>query len=370
MRVLLAGNLPHDRANGRRAALRAGLECAAADCVPLSDLPLRLAREPAAQLVVVFWDSEPEAAARAIRAAADRTRQPVYAVAAGAPEPAAASGAAGVWAPDRLHEELMATADALRRSGWVEETRGRVIAVTGVQAGTGATTVAAGLAFALAAGKNGAVCLAELGSGCPALALNLNLELRHTVADLIRAHDRVDVSMIREAAVRHPDGVDVLAYGRDALAPEPFAPTTGRDFHVLLRSAYDWSVADAGHGTGPEAEAVLGPADAVVVVTRLDPPGLHQTRRFTLALIERGVPVDAITVAANRYGQSGLVHWQKAEEVLKTKVAAWLPDDAAAVNKALRDAKPLAAVARGSKLTRELAKLAAELRTRLAAPAA
>src|SRR5262249_31928911 len=143
MRVLLAGELPKDRELGRRAALRIGLDCAAADCVSLSDLRLRLAREPAAHMVVVFLDPNPDAAAQAIKWAADQTRQPIYAVTAHddavAGESAKAAGATDVWKLDDVREGLLTSSEGLRRDGRTPERRGRVIAVTAAQPGVGVT---------------------------------------------------------------------------------------------------------------------------------------------------------------------------------------------------------------------------------------
>ena len=107
----------------------------------------------------------------------------------------------------------------------------------------------------------------------------------------------------------------------------------------------------------------------LLLVTRLDRPGLRLTRRYVVELAERGVPVEEVVMVANRYGQSGLVNWQKAEEALRAKVAAWLPDDPGSVNAALRSAKPLTEAAPRSKLTREFARIATDLRKRFA-PAA
>jgi Flp pilus assembly CpaE family ATPase len=316
------------------------------------------------QLVVVFWDSEPEAA-RAIRAAAEQTRQPIYAVSGAGvtPELASSLGATGVLSSERLQEDLVQTVDTLRRTKQVPDNHGRFVAVAAAQEGSGVTTVATGLAFGLA-GKD-SVLLTEFGSGTPALALNLDLNPRHSLPDLLRASDRGDVSMVREAVAQHPGGVAVLGYAPESLTPEPIPANVSRDLQVLFRSAFAWSVVDAGSGLTPTALDLFGYADALVLVTRLDPPALRLTRRYVLALADRGVPVDAVTVVANRYDQPGLVPWAKAEQVLRTKVAAWLPDDANAVNRALRDGKPLTEVARRARLTRELSKLADAIRARL-----
>jgi pilus assembly protein CpaE len=368
MRVLLAGDRSQDRDQCRRAALRIGLDCTAADCVSLADLRLRLSREPAVHLVVVFLDPDPAAGARAITAAKAQTRQPIFAVASSDAEAvgqsARAAGATGVWTPDRIREGLLSSTEEIRRDGSSPERRGRVIAVTSAQPGVGVTTVATGLAFSLA-GK-ASVSLAELGTAVPELALNLDLAPKHSLADLIRAHDRMDASMIRDTAVKHDAGVEVLAYLPETLAAEPLSAASGRDIQILLRHMYNWVVLDAGPRHGIENEELIRHADLVVAVTRLDPASLRLTRKYAQTLVANGVPAANLVLVGNRYGQPGLVPWQKAEEVLRTKVEAWLPDDPKSVNRALTAGRPLVQSAKWSKLTRQFAKLAADLQTKLA----
>lgn len=369
MRVLLAGDRPQDRDLGRRAALRSGLECAASDSVPLADLRLRLAREPAVHLVVVCVESDATSAAKAIQAAADQG-QPVYAVVAAecaeAQEAAWAAGAVAVWTPDRMREELLNAAEELRRGGKTPDRRGRVIAVIAAQPGTGATTVATGMAFGLADKKSPAL-LAELGAGVPELALDLDLAPKHSLAELIQASDRMDAGMLRGTAVSHAAGVDVLAYPSETRVAEVLGAGVARDFQILMRSVYPWTIVDAGHPHAAGVSEMVLHSDSVVVVTRLDPPSLRLTRRYVQVLTAGGVADANIVVVANRYGQAGQVPWKKAEEALQVKVKAWLPDDSRSVNKALSDGKPITQVASRSSLAKELRKLAIELATRLAA---
>lgn len=365
MRVVFAGDRPQDRDDGRRAALRTGLDCAATDCVALADLRLRLSREPQVHLVVVYLGDNPAASVPLVRAAVENLSQPVFAVGSVPDESVFAPlGFAGVWHSDGLREGLLTATNHIRTSGRSSGAPGRVVAVVSVQPGAGVTTVASGLAFALP--NPDTISLIELVTGAPELALDLDLVPRYSVAELIRESARVDVSMVRGAAVAHKSGVSVVAYAPDTISPEVVTPAFARDLSILLRAAFAWSVVDAGHGIGPGNLALLTHADVVVVVTRLDPPGLRLTRRFVVALAEGGVPVEGVVVVANRYGQPGLVPWKKAEEALRTKVRAWLPDDPGAVNAALRDARPLAEAARRSRLVRELRTLAEELRTALA----
>jgi pilus assembly protein CpaE len=367
MRVMFAGDRGHDRDEGRRAALRAGLECTATDCVPLADIRLRLAREPEPHIIVVDLGDHPEAAAASVRAAVEGVKQPVFAVVHGRPASsldAAALGVRAVWEPTAVREGLLAAANLLRKMGQVPDTRGRVVVVAAAHPGAGVTTVASGLAFALAQAKAGTVALVELTNATPEVALNLDLQPTYCFGDLIRESDRADVSMLRHAAVPHAAGVAVLAYSPETLVPEEVTPGLARDFHILLRSGFAWSVVDAGFGISPGTVALLAEADSAVIVTRLDPASLRLTRRYLARLAEREVPVEHVLVVANRYNQSGLVHWKKAEEALRRKVAAWLPDNPAAINAALRVGQPLVSATPRCGVHRQLKELVATLKKR------
>ena len=268
-----------------------------------------------------------------------------------------------MWSVEGLRDGLLSSSEEIRLNGRSPEARGRVIAVTAAQAGVGVTTISSGIAFGLA-GK-ASVVLAELGSGVPELALDLDIAPKHSLAELIRSSDRMDPSMIRDAAVKHEAGVDILAYLPETLAPESIDAATARDFQILLRNIYQWVVLDAGPRHGIDSEELVRHADLVVVATRLDPASLRLSRKYLHTLLTNGLSADNVLLVANRYGQSGLVSWQKAEEVLKSKIEQWLPDDPRSVNGSLTSGRPLVQAARWSKLTRELNKLATVIRTRL-----
>lgn len=367
MRVLIVGDRAEDRDQCRRTARGLGLDCAAADTVPLADVRLRLARAPAVHCVLVLAEPDHLAAARAIRDTGHEYG-PVVAVTAaadaGVEKLARDAGATDVWTITQVREGLLRAAEDARRAGSADYRRGRVIAVASAHPGAGVTTVASGLAFGLAG--NGSVLLTEIGLGSPELALALDVTPPHSLVELLRRGDGMDASMIRNAAAHHPAGVDILAYLPDTLTTETLTAATARAFEILVRTGYDWVVLDTGHPQGDGTGTLLRQADVIVLVTRLDAPSLRRTRQYLRELQDSGVPAEAIEVVANRYGQNGLVPWRKAQEALKTTVNVWLPDDPKLVNQALTDGRPLIQTGPRSRLTRDLGALATTLRGRLA----
>jgi pilus assembly protein CpaE len=356
MRAVIAADGSYDRDQYRVAALGAGLDCQANDCVPVAELPERLKREPVADLVLVGLAGDAALTAIAQVAAVAR----VVPVAVGPVRDAELvrratdAGARRYLDEDQLPEQLAEALESLGREGVVNLRRGKVIAVTSALPGSGVTTIAGGLAFALAAEKVGTVGLAEPGTGVPQLALNLNLKPTHGLNELVRLTQRADASMVKGAAVDHPSGVSVIAYPPETLAPEPVGADQAHRLFPVLRAAYDWVVLDLGHGMTDGNEVFLSRADRVIVVTRQDVPAVRLTRKFLKAVAV--TPDDRLILLANRYGQAGHLAWKVVEESLNRPVREWVPDDPAGVNAAVAAGQPLAA--RGSSVHKCLVKLA------------
>jgi pilus assembly protein CpaE len=369
MRAVIAAERPTDREKYRVAALGVGLECRANDCVPATELQARLAREPAADLVLVAMSDPADAPLAALGHASMVARTVALAVGpvsdAVLIHKASGAGARRYLDEDRLQEQLTAALDSLSKEGAVTLRRGKVIAVCSAQPGSGVTTTAAALAFALAAEKKGSVALAEPGTGVPELALDLNATPANGLDQLLRLSERADASMARAAAVEHPAGVAVLAYPAETLVPEYVTAEQAKRLVTVLRAGYDWVVLDLGHGLTDGNVEFVHHADRVVVVTRQDVPAVRLTRRFLKGLAI--APAERLVLLANRYGQAGHLAWKKVEDALKVPVKEWLPDDPSGVNAALTAGEPVAVAARGSGLNKAAGKLVKALTAELTA---
>jgi pilus assembly protein CpaE len=364
MRVVVASENAGQREQLRPQLLGAGLECGGADCVPYSELEARLAHA-GADLVVVHIGADPASAWPIIAKTAARVAAPVLAVGPTSDAQfviqALRGGAREYLDEGKLREDLPTALEKLRQSGAIKFKVGRTLAVTAVCPGSGVTTVAVNLAFALADTNPKQVVLAELATDVPSLALSLDLQPRHSAAELVRDWSRTDATMLRQSLAEHAAGVQVLAHAPETLSAAPVEPPAMRHLALLLRTLFDWTVLDLGHSAHAAAVEAMQLAEAVVVVTRLDVPALRLTRRYLNVLVDRGIVKERLRPVANFYGQRHQLGWKQAQDSLGMPIAAWLPDDPASLNQALNQGKPVVQMARGAKLSKKIHELAQQL---------
>ena len=361
MRVLVTGERQSDRDTARQVALGLGLECGAEDAVPLTEARGHLGSPAERGMVLVDVGANPDPALGVVNDLAS-IGSLVYAVGpvtdAQLLHRALNAGARGYLNRSELREELSRAVDGLQKAGVISLKHGIAIAVVGAQAGVGVTTIATGLAFALAKETGGSVGLAELTPTVPALGLNLDLAKLHSIGDMLRMPDRLDATLIRNAATKHPDGISVLGYPAEETRPEVLSTGAARSLRMLLRMVYDYSVLDLGLGNDPGAVDLLRSSDVVVVVVRPDVPNIRLARRLIRRLTNDGVPTARQKYVINRYNMASALGSAKVEEGLAGPVAVWMPDDSGSVTKALNVGRPVTSVAAWSRLTRRFRDLA------------
>ena len=300
MRVVIATDRSNDRETFRKASLSLGMECEAADCLSLDDLRIRLTKQPQADLTLVGVQPGANESLHAIEGATQQSKVPILAVGplsdAQFIRQAQRAGAREYLDQEQLRDELSNAVEKLRTSGAVEFRQGRTIAVTSAHAGTGVSTIASGLAFGYAGASRGPVVLAELGVATPDLSLTLGLEPGHSPGDLVREPERLDVSMLRRALVSHAAGVELLGYQQGVLKATEIQPQPMRHLVALLRAVSDILVLDLGGGFTPGTLEALKLADSVLVVVRLDVPGVRLAHEHLKAIKEAGLAQDAIKV--------------------------------------------------------------------------
>lgn len=367
MQVVLASESPQQREQVRRTVLGVGLRCESADCVDFAGLPLRLARGNV-DLVLVGMEQGRKRALPAIAEALRYSDRPILAIGPATNTERVVevlrSGAREYLDQEHVQDELIDAIDRLRRAGVVENRQGKVVGLLSATAGTGVTTLSAGLAFALAQQKAGEVLLAEVGSGSPEFALQLNLQPSYTLRMLLRDWDRVDATVLRQTLVGHPLGVQVLCAHTTGLTPPAVPAATMRQLLALSRNLFDHGVFDLGHGLTEAAVESLQHLDEVYLVTRLEVPALSLTKRLINVLTQQhNVPPERLQLVGNRGNQRGQLTRRQVEEILGYQLLGVVADEPATAIQAQNEGRALQEVAPRGKMCRTLAEMAKRLAT-------
>lgn len=367
MRMIVAQERVEPNGAARQAALGLGMQCDAADCVTLADLPWRLAQGNA-DVVLVILNDKGEETLELVRQSS-LCRIPILAAGPTTDAPyilkTMRAGVRAFLDANQLTSDLGSAVEQLKLAGTLQDNKqGLLLACCAALPGVGCSTVAINTAFALRESHpQEAIALLEAGGGVPSIAMSLDMEPTHPIGSLAEHWQRLDVLMLHQAMAKHALGVDVLAHRPELLNVPPIPRALQRAILGLVKVAYGYAVADLGHDF--VSDSALALADRVVVVTRLDIPALRLTRRFITKLQSEGCSIDKLRIVVNRHGQTGQVSWKQAEEALgMSLVTEAVPDDSASCNAAANQGQPLLGAAARAKVTRSFSKLSSLLNGR------
>jgi pilus assembly protein CpaE len=148
--------------------------------------------------------------------------------------------------------------------------------VSGAVGGSGATTIAIEIAYALAvqSNKERSVCLVDLNLADGAIAAYLGCAPTTRLADFGQAADRIDAAMLHAFVTPVSKGLDLIAGVRD---PNAFDAVSREAMLRMLEVAcecYEWVILDIPrHRRAWTLEALAG-CDEVLVISELTVPAL------------------------------------------------------------------------------------------------
>jgi len=234
-------------------------------------------------------------------------------------------------------------------------TRLPVVTVISLRGGTGGTTVAVNLAFALA-NQTRRVCLADLSTASGHVHLYLHLTPPHHWGQLLGLGDSPDPRTVNETLVQHPSsGIAVFAAPVQPPSETLSVPATQ---HVLreLVSAYNPVVVDARH-LDPATTGALQVSSAIVVVMSDDPPSIQTTGQLLGALHTLGVEAGRVRLALNHVRPVVDVPAETIQKAFKRPLTVELPFDAQQPN-AIRRGLPVVTTAPDSPFAKGIQQLA------------
>jgi pilus assembly protein CpaE len=227
----------------------------------------------------------------------------------------------------------------------------RVVAVMGAKGGVGATVVACQLAASLCA-RGSRTAVVDLNLPLGDSALYFDVQPAYTLANIARESDRLDATYLRTLLSGRPNGVQILASPVHAEEAELV-----RGAHVeralnLLRGDFDWVVLDLSRTWSEPTVRALDLADLILLVTLMDVPTLHHTRKHIDLLERLGHSGSRVRLIANRHSSVDAITDKDVAEFLERKPDFLIPNDfpttLAAVNRGVSVAEvaPRSALAR------------------------
>jgi pilus assembly protein CpaE len=352
----------HDLTTAR---LRAVLLCEGLDCPAANILPLDMAGErlPRTQptLIVLVLSPNPERALAALRQLHLLVSCPVVAVGPTANArlilQALHSGASDFADENDPESELKSALGRILSGGNTQSESAKTIALLAPNGGSGSSTLAVNIATVLAKEHHKAL-LIDLKLQTGDLAALLDLKPTHTIAELCQNAAHMDRTMLDRSLVRHGSGVQLLAPPRTFADTSLVTPEGVRKVINLGRTLFPYVVLDLDHSFGAEQVQVIRQADLVLLVLRLDFGCLRNAQRTLAHLKDLGIGCGNVRLVVNRYGQPKEIPAAKAEEVLGMKVFHYVPEDATSINRANNNGIPVVVESPSAKVSRSLAQLA------------
>ena len=200
---------------------------------------------------------------------------------------------------DQLHAALLDAAVGAEHVSQEEVALAPLYAVVGSVGGVGATTIATHLAGELSRDRSGC-CLLDLDVQFGAVAANLGIAKKGSVADLFDARDRLDGDLLQAVAADRGDGLRVVGAPPAILPLEEVDPDQVLRILKLARRHSGSVVLDLPTNFTSWSLSALLQSTAVVLVVELTIASLRQARRRIDLLTEIGLDRRGIKVVVNR----------------------------------------------------------------------
>ncbi len=221
---------------------------------------------------------------------------------------------------------------------------GRLLTVTGVRGGIGASTVAVNLAwhFGVTARRHTVLLDPDVQMGTAAFLLNVQPGNGLSVA--LETPERIDALFVERSAQPVADRLHVLA-AEEKLATMPaLAPAATMHLLDSLRRRYNFIVADVPFGPVPLYRDLLDAANQRVFVMEPSLAAVRDTLRL-LGLPAAEQQHRKSVIVLNRAGRAGGLNRRQVEDALKMKVDVVIPELPRVVGQAATLGEP--AITRG-----------------------
>lgn len=238
---------------------------------------------------------------------------------------------------DRARRTAAAIRDqGLAGTGEIERRRGKIFTVFSAKGGTGKTTVATNLAYALADGGRHEVCLVDLDLGFGDVGITMQLFPARTIADATGAGAALDDEMIDSLLTSHSPGLQVVVAPVAPDEKEKIRPDVVGAVLDGLAHRFEYVVVDTAPALDELAVAAFDRTDHLLLLTTLDLPAVKNLKLTIEMLDLLDYPKEQRVMVLNRADSKVVLTAEETERTLKTEIEFRLPssrDVPASVNR-------------------------------------
>jgi len=227
--------------------------------------------------------------------------------------------------------------------GRKERAPGEVLVFFSAKGGTGCTSLCTNTAIEIHRATRGRTLLVDLDLELGETAVQLGVEPRFSMVDLVRNFHRVDSDLLASYIEHHESGVDLLSAPQQPADFEAVGGDLLRRILSFLRRHYDHVVVDAPKTLNPATLAALNAADHVMLVTTADLPSIRNLTRCLPLLRQAGGSQDEdwIRLVVNRHDPNGLISLNQVEKTAGYPVFQAVRNDYQTVMNAINKGSPV-----------------------------
>lgn len=253
-------------------------------------------------------------------------------------------------------ETLRAAVERIRhKQGFAPIKKGKILAFISCKGGSGATFLAANLAYVLATQANKKVALFDfnLQFGDALLFLS-DQKPATTLSDVARGIHRLDAALLASSMVSVGPNLSVLAAPEDPAHGMEVKPEHIDTLLKLARNQYDFIVLDVGRNLDAQTIKALDHADMIFPVLQITLPFIRDGKRLLDVFKTLEYPKDKVQLVVNRYEKGGDIALGDLEQSLGAKVLRTIPNHYEAAATSVNQGIPIAKLARSSPITKAL----------------
>lgn len=262
---------------------------------------------------------------------------------------------------DELSDALARVSEQLVNSA---KQSGEIVTVVNSLGGSGASFIAANLAYALHGAESGRVLLVDFDLQFGGLCRYFDMNPKQGIIEALDAVEDLDEVSGETYITRHKSGLRLLAACSDSLCLANDVSVSRVDMLFRMLSQHNENIiVDLPRRIDLLGATILENSDRILLVVQQSLSHLHDAiRMMRLITQELRLPADRVTVVLNRFDKKSVIEASDVCDALKVEQLIAVPNDYDLVTESIDAGKPLVERSKNSTAARAIAEVANHVR--------